>query len=85
MVRLDSVPSALGFHPGNHLPPLYLDGHVFASQPRLVPQTIPQQQSYQQVMTARQVAPWGTGMQLTVEFTSFPDLLTVSISVSPHV
>lgn len=35
--------------PGNHIPPLYLDGHVFASQPRLVPQTIPQQQSYQQV------------------------------------
>ncbi|KAM6243564.1 protein PRRC2B isoform 7-T15 [Porphyrio hochstetteri] len=34
--------------PGNHIPPLYLDGHVFASQPRLVPQTIPQQQSYQQ-------------------------------------
>lgn len=33
---------------GNHIPPLYLDGHVFASQPRLVPQTIPQQQSYQQ-------------------------------------
>ncbi|XP_039718827.1 protein PRRC2B isoform X4 [Pteropus medius] len=42
--------------PGNHLPPLYLDGHVFASQPRLVPQTIPQQQSYQQVMTASQAA-----------------------------
>lgn len=35
---------------GSHLPPLYLDGHVFASQPRLVPQTIPQQQPYQQVM-----------------------------------
>ncbi|XP_049629941.1 protein PRRC2B isoform X9 [Suncus etruscus] len=34
--------------PGSHLPPLYLDGHVFASQPRLVPPTIPQQQSYQQ-------------------------------------
>ncbi|XP_053138507.1 protein PRRC2B isoform X4 [Hemicordylus capensis] len=34
--------------PGNHITPLYLDGHVFASQPRLVPQTIPQQQSYQQ-------------------------------------
>lgn len=38
--------------PGNHLPPLYLDGHVFASQPRLVPQTIPQQQSYQQAAAA---------------------------------
>ncbi|XP_040819601.1 protein PRRC2B isoform X11 [Ochotona curzoniae] len=34
--------------PGSHLPPLYLDGHVFASQPRLVPPTMPQQQSYQQ-------------------------------------
>ncbi|KAJ7308000.1 hypothetical protein JRQ81_008500, partial [Phrynocephalus forsythii] len=37
---------------GNHIPPLYLDGHVFASQPRLVPQTIPQQQSYQQAAAA---------------------------------
>ncbi|XP_031225640.1 protein PRRC2B isoform X3 [Mastomys coucha] len=41
--------------PGSHLPPLYLDGHVFASQPRLVPQTIPQQQSYQQAATAQQI------------------------------
>ncbi|XP_055456893.1 protein PRRC2B isoform X13 [Psammomys obesus] len=41
--------------PGNHLPPLYLDGHVYASQPRLVPQTIPQQQSYQQAATAQQI------------------------------
>ncbi|XP_029776088.1 protein PRRC2B isoform X4 [Suricata suricatta] len=41
--------------PGNHLPPLYLDGHVFASQPRLVPQTMPQQQSYQQAAAAQQI------------------------------
>ncbi|KAG8509475.1 Protein PRRC2B [Galemys pyrenaicus] len=41
--------------PGNHLPPLYLDGHVFASQPRLVPQTIPQQQSFQQAAAAQQI------------------------------
>ncbi|XP_066112006.1 protein PRRC2B isoform X5 [Saccopteryx bilineata] len=41
--------------PGNHLPPLYLDGHVFASQPRLLPQTIPQQQSYQQAAAAQQI------------------------------
>lgn len=34
---------------GNHIPPLYLDGHVFPSQPRLVPPTMTQQQSYQQV------------------------------------
>ncbi|XP_034968526.1 protein PRRC2B isoform X5 [Zootoca vivipara] len=40
---------------GNHIPPLYLDGHVFASQPRLVPQTIPQQQSYQQAAAAQQI------------------------------
>uniref|UniRef100_A0A4W5KQK6 Proline rich coiled-coil 2B n=1 Tax=Hucho hucho TaxID=62062 RepID=A0A4W5KQK6_9TELE len=33
---------------GNHIPPLYLDGHVFPSQPRLVPPTMTQQQSYQQ-------------------------------------
>ncbi|XP_067398026.1 protein PRRC2B isoform X2 [Emydura macquarii macquarii] len=39
----------------NHIPPLYLDGHVFASQPRLVPQTIPQQQSYQQAAAAQQI------------------------------
>ncbi|KFV76205.1 Protein PRRC2B [Struthio camelus australis] len=43
--------------PGNHIPPLYLDGHVFASQPRLVPQTIPQQQSYQQAAAAAQQIP----------------------------
>ncbi|ELK37370.1 Protein PRRC2B [Myotis davidii] len=41
--------------PGSHLPPLYLDGHVFASQPRLVPQTIPQQQPYQQAAAAQQI------------------------------
>ncbi|KAM8801990.1 protein PRRC2B isoform 5-T6 [Rhynchonycteris naso] len=41
--------------PGSHLPPLYLDGHVFASQPRLVPPTIPQQQSYQQAAAAQQI------------------------------
>ncbi|XP_062063343.1 protein PRRC2B isoform X9 [Lepus europaeus] len=41
--------------PGSHLPPLYLDGHVFASQPRLVPQTMPQQQSYQQAAAAQQI------------------------------
>lgn len=33
---------------GSHIPPLYLDGHVFQSQPRLVPPTMTQQQSYQQ-------------------------------------
>ncbi|XP_061460390.1 protein PRRC2B isoform X2 [Rhineura floridana] len=40
---------------GNHIPPLYLDGHVFASQPRLIPQTITQQQSYQQAAAAQQI------------------------------
>lgn len=52
-VRLDPVPLPQILFLGSHLPPLYLDGHVFASQPRLVPQTIPQQQSFQQVMPAR--------------------------------
>uniref|UniRef100_H3BCR3 Proline rich coiled-coil 2B n=1 Tax=Latimeria chalumnae TaxID=7897 RepID=H3BCR3_LATCH len=42
--------------PGNHIPPLYLDGHVFTSQPRLVPSTIPQQQSYQQAAAAQQIS-----------------------------
>ncbi|XP_051981709.1 protein PRRC2B-like isoform X2 [Xyrauchen texanus] len=32
---------------GSHIPPLYLDGHVFNSQPRLVP-PLTQQPSYQQ-------------------------------------
>ncbi|XP_067293629.1 protein PRRC2B isoform X2 [Pseudorasbora parva] len=32
---------------GSHIPPLYLDGHVFPSQPRLVP-PLTQQPSYQQ-------------------------------------
>ncbi|XP_018088147.1 protein PRRC2B isoform X1 [Xenopus laevis] len=41
--------------PGNHIPPLYLDGHVFANQPRLVQQTIPQQQGYQQAAAAQQI------------------------------
>ncbi|XP_044295826.1 protein PRRC2B isoform X2 [Varanus komodoensis] len=50
--------------PGNHIPPLYLDGHVFASQPRLVPQTIPQQQSYQQAAAAQQIPlPLHTSLQ----------------------
>lgn len=40
---------------GNHIPPLYLDGHVFPSQPRLVPPTIPQQQTYQQAAAAQQI------------------------------
>ncbi|XP_063792858.1 protein PRRC2B isoform X5 [Pseudophryne corroboree] len=38
--------------PGNHIPPLYLESHMFAGQPRLVQQTIPQQQGYQQVWAA---------------------------------
>ncbi|XP_060768832.1 protein PRRC2B isoform X2 [Neoarius graeffei] len=40
---------------GNHIPPLYLDGHVFPSQPRLVPPTMTQQQSYQQAAAAQQI------------------------------
>ncbi|XP_029565192.1 protein PRRC2B isoform X2 [Salmo trutta] len=42
---------------GNHVPPLYLDGHVFPSQPRLVPPTMTQQQSYQQAAAAAQQIP----------------------------
>ncbi|KAG8429784.1 hypothetical protein GDO86_019225 [Hymenochirus boettgeri] len=41
--------------PGNHITPLYLDGHVFTNQPRLVQQTIPQQQGYQQAAAAQQI------------------------------
>lgn len=33
---------------GNPIPPLYMDGHVFQSQPRLVPPTMTQQQTYPQ-------------------------------------
>ncbi|XP_006789068.1 protein PRRC2B isoform X1 [Neolamprologus brichardi] len=40
---------------GNHIPPLYLDGHVFPSQPRLVPPTMTQQQTYQQAAAAQQI------------------------------
>uniref|UniRef100_A0A3Q0SSR0 Proline rich coiled-coil 2B n=1 Tax=Amphilophus citrinellus TaxID=61819 RepID=A0A3Q0SSR0_AMPCI len=40
---------------GNHIPPLYLDGHVFQSQPRLVPPTMTQQQTYQQAAAAQQI------------------------------
>ncbi|KAG9353882.1 hypothetical protein JZ751_012006 [Albula glossodonta] len=40
---------------GNHIPPLYLDGHVFPSQPRLVPPTMTQPQSYQQAAAAQQI------------------------------
>ncbi|XP_033952071.1 protein PRRC2B isoform X7 [Pseudochaenichthys georgianus] len=40
---------------GNHIPPLYLDGHVFPSQPRLVPPNMTQQQSYQQAAAAQQI------------------------------
>ncbi|XP_028273196.1 protein PRRC2B isoform X3 [Parambassis ranga] len=40
---------------GNHIPPLYLDGPVFQSQPRLVPPTLTQQQTYQQAAAAQQI------------------------------
>ncbi|XP_026209619.1 protein PRRC2B isoform X3 [Anabas testudineus] len=40
---------------GNHIPPLYLDGHVFPSQPRLVPPTMTQQQTYQQAAAPQQI------------------------------
>ncbi|KAL6096806.1 prrc2b [Pungitius sinensis] len=40
---------------GNHIPPLYLDGHVFPSQPRLVPPNMTQQQTYQQAAAAQQI------------------------------
>ncbi|XP_034048241.1 protein PRRC2B isoform X3 [Thalassophryne amazonica] len=40
---------------GNHIAPLYLDGHVFPSQPRLVPPTMTQQQTYQQAAAAQQI------------------------------
>ncbi|XP_062340291.1 protein PRRC2B [Osmerus eperlanus] len=40
---------------GNHIPPLYLDGHVFPSQPRLVPPTMTQPQSYQQAAAAQHI------------------------------
>ncbi|KAM9820592.1 protein PRRC2B [Neosynchiropus ocellatus] len=40
---------------GSHIPPLYLDGHVFPSQPRLVPPTMTQQQTYQQAAAAQQI------------------------------
>ncbi|XP_078811607.1 protein PRRC2B isoform X6 [Oryzias latipes] len=40
---------------GNPIPPLYLDGHVFQSQPRLVPPTMTQQQTYAQGPTAQQI------------------------------
>uniref|UniRef100_A0A8C2CPP6 Proline rich coiled-coil 2B n=1 Tax=Cyprinus carpio TaxID=7962 RepID=A0A8C2CPP6_CYPCA len=41
---------------GSHIPPLYLDGHVFSSQPRLVP-PLTQQPSYQQVRASPQQIP----------------------------
>ncbi|XP_029024602.1 protein PRRC2B isoform X3 [Betta splendens] len=40
---------------GSHIPPLYLDGHVFPSQPRLVPPTMTQQQTYQQAAAPQQI------------------------------
>ncbi|KAM6902843.1 protein PRRC2B [Xenentodon cancila] len=40
---------------GNPIPPLYLDGHVFPSQPRLVPPTMTQQQTYPQAAAAQQI------------------------------
>ncbi len=36
---------------GSHIPPLYLDGHMFQSQPRLM-QSLTQQPSYQQVSSS---------------------------------
>lgn len=60
---------------GNHIPPLYLDGHVFASQPRLVPQTIPQQQSYQQVKGSSQLfSRWGGPQSCPFILSSYSEL-----------
>ncbi|XP_015798308.3 protein PRRC2B isoform X2 [Nothobranchius furzeri] len=39
----------------NPIPPLYMDGHVFQSQPRLVPPTLTQQQTYPQAAAAQQI------------------------------
>ncbi|XP_068104964.1 protein PRRC2B isoform X2 [Hyperolius riggenbachi] len=41
--------------PGNHITPLYLESHMFPGQPRIVQQTIPQQQGYQQAAAAQQI------------------------------
>ncbi|XP_018420844.1 PREDICTED: protein PRRC2B isoform X4 [Nanorana parkeri] len=41
--------------PGNHITPLYLESHMFPGQPRLVQQTIPQQQGYQQAAATQQI------------------------------
>lgn len=76
----DPVPPPWILSPGNHLPPLYLDGHVFASQPRLVPQTIPQQQSYQQVTATSQAAWWGWGCDVLAFFIYSS---SVSLSLCP--
>ncbi|XP_023665316.2 protein PRRC2B-like isoform X2 [Paramormyrops kingsleyae] len=40
---------------GNHFSPLYLDGHVFPSQPRLVGPSLTQQHGYQQAAAAQQI------------------------------
>uniref|UniRef100_A0A8C2XPV3 Proline rich coiled-coil 2B n=1 Tax=Cyclopterus lumpus TaxID=8103 RepID=A0A8C2XPV3_CYCLU len=40
---------------GSHIPPLYLDAHVFPSQTRLVPPSMSQQQTYQQAAAAQQI------------------------------
>ncbi|XP_048845964.1 protein PRRC2B-like isoform X2 [Brienomyrus brachyistius] len=40
---------------GNHFSPLYLDGHMFPSQPRLLGPSLTQQQSYQQAAAAQQI------------------------------
>ncbi|XP_041048721.1 protein PRRC2B isoform X2 [Carcharodon carcharias] len=54
--------------PGSHISPLYMDGHVFASQTRLLPQSIPQQQGFQaglsQAAAAHQIPiPMHTSLQ----------------------
>uniref|UniRef100_A0A3Q2YE94 Proline rich coiled-coil 2B n=1 Tax=Hippocampus comes TaxID=109280 RepID=A0A3Q2YE94_HIPCM len=48
---------------GSHIPPLYLDGHVFPSQPRLVPPTMTQQQTYQQAAAQQIPIPLHTSLQ----------------------
>ncbi|XP_038150898.1 protein PRRC2B [Cyprinodon tularosa] len=40
---------------GNPIPPLYMDAHVFQTQPRLVPPTMTQQQTYPQAAAAQQI------------------------------
>lgn len=68
---------------GSHIPPLYLDGHVFPSQPRLVP-PLTQQPNYQQVHVHTRFIGRPSEMQILERSDVDADLICVRPQAAPQ-